>query len=129
MRYDLATGQPYVKTEVRAGAKALAVAAPSRFVVLPDFFADDIVVDATEIPVANAELPSENFLVHLLPDRNAIVMTVAESREQDSRVTLSGKDSQRMIDRSEIYFGQSGKVWVAVLEVARHLAPARRGRQ
>ena len=75
----LAAGQVYVKTEARAGAKALAVEAPSRFVVLPDFFADDIVVDAAEIPVATAELPSENFLVHLLPDRNAIVMTVAEA--------------------------------------------------
>lgn len=116
LRYDVPAGQPYVKTEVRAGAKALAVEAPSRFVVLPDFFADDIVVDATEIPVASAELPSENFLVHLLPDRNAMVMTVAESREQDARVALSGQGAERMIGRSEIFYGKSGKAWVAVLE-------------
>ena len=115
MRFTLAAGQFYVKTEARAGAKALAVSAPSRFVVMPDFFADDIVVDATQIPIDNAELPSENFLIHLLPDQNAIVMTVADSREQDARVTLSGKDAERLINRSEVYYG-SGKVWVAVLE-------------
>lgn len=82
---------------------------------MPDFFADDIVVDAAQIPIATAELPSENFLIHLLPDRNAIVMTVADSREQDAKVTLSGSDSQRLINRSDVYYG-SGKVWVAVLK-------------
>ena len=40
--------------------------APCRFAVMPDFFADDIVVDATELPVAQADLPSDNFLLHLL---------------------------------------------------------------
>ncbi len=115
VRFSLGAGQLYVKTEVRSGAKALAVRAPSRFIVMPDFFADDIVVDAAQIPIATAELPSENFLIHLLPDRNAIVMTVADSREQDAKVTLSGSDSQRLINRSDVYYG-SGKVWVAVLE-------------
>ena len=115
VRYALAAGQFFVKTEVRSGTKALAVAAPSRFVVMPDFFADDIVVDATQIPIDNAELPSENFLIHLLPDSNAIVMTVADSREQDARIALAGKDAGRLINRSDVYYG-GGKVWVAVLE-------------
>ncbi len=113
-----------MKTEAGAGTKALTVEAPSRFVVLPDFFADDMVVDATQIPAATAELPSENLLVHLLPDRKAIVVTVADSRDQDAKVTLSGKDAQRLIRRSEVYYG-AGKVWVAVLEAPRHLVPTR----
>ena len=115
VRYALSAGQVYVKTEAGAGTKALTVNAPSHFVVLPDFFADDMVVNATQIPVATAELPSENFLVHLPPDRNAIVITVADSREKDAMVTLSGKDSSRLIDRSEVFYGD-GKVCVAVLE-------------
>ncbi len=116
VRYALPAGQVFVKTEARPGTKALAVAAPSRFIVMPDFFADDIVVDAAQIPVDSAELPSENFLIHLLPDHNGIVMTVADSREQDARITLAGKDAARRINRSEVYYG-SGKVWVAVLDV------------
>ena len=123
--YELPAGQLYVKTEARAGVKALAVDAPSRFVVLPDFFADDMVVDATQIPVGSAELPSENFLVNLLPDKNAIVMTVADNRDQDARVTLSGQDAQRgdQPQRDLLRLERQGVGGGA--RSARHLAPAR----
>ena len=86
IRYELAMGQTFVKTEPREGAAGLSVEAPCRFLVLPDFFADDIVIDAAEIPMASAEIPSENFLLHLLPDRQAIVMAVAGNRGEDARI-------------------------------------------
>jgi hypothetical protein len=116
LRYELGLGQAFVKTEAHKGVKALCVAAPCRFVVLPDFFADDIVVDATEIPVTAVDLPSENFLLHMLPDHDAIVMSVANTREQDARITLSGDDTERVIDGSKIHYGKDGKIWVAVIE-------------
>ena len=101
----------------RAGdVSAMVVEAPCRFVVLPDFFADDIVIDATQIPVAKAELPSENFLLHLLPDGQAIVMTVANSREQDAQVELAGQDGGADDPPQRDPVRQAGKVWVAVLE-------------
>jgi hypothetical protein len=115
MRYALPMGQLFVRTEARDGVKALHLEAPCRFVVLPDFFADDIVADATEIPVAEADLPSENFLLHLLGEGDAIVMSVSNAREQDARVTLSGQGAQRTIQSSEIPFGKDGKIWVAVM--------------
>lgn len=114
--FELAMGQVFVTTEPRPGTTALAVAAPCRFLVLPDFFADDIVVDAAELPVAAAELPSENFLLHLLPGRESIVMTVANDRQQDACVTLAGRGNDRRATSSEIAYGPRGKVWVAVLE-------------
>jgi hypothetical protein len=124
VRYQLDLGQAFLKTEVRQGAKTLRVSALCRFVVLPDFFADDIVVDAVETPVARAELPSENFLLHMLPGGDAIVMTVASSREQDAVIGLSGKDAERRIDYSEISYGKDGKIWVAVIDGHRGEAPA-----
>jgi hypothetical protein len=105
----------FVKTEPQANVAGLSVAAPCRFAVLPDFFADDIVIDAAELPVAAAELPSENFLLHLLPGRDAVVMTVASQRDRDARITLSGAGEQRQIDKSVMYYGAKGKIWVAVL--------------
>ena len=78
-------GQPFVKTEARPGTTALSVQAPCRFLVLPDFFADDIVIDSAGLSVTHAELPSENFLLHLLPERDAIVMTVASNRARTRR--------------------------------------------
>ena len=38
--------------------------------------------------MASAEIPSENFLLHLLPDRQAIVMAVANNRGEDARIDL-----------------------------------------
>ena len=115
VRFELALGQAYVKTEARRGAPSLRVEAPCRFVVLPDFFADDIVVDAGEIPVERAELPSENFLLHMLPGQDAIVMIVSEGRE-DARVVLAGQGADRQVRLSEIRYGKAGRVWVAVLD-------------
>jgi hypothetical protein len=84
LRYSLAMGQVFVRTEPKEGAVALRVAAPGRFVVLPDFFADDIAVDAREIPVGEVDLPSENFLLHLLPGGDAI-RDIYEGKQQKQR--------------------------------------------
>ena len=55
----------FVKTEPLAGATALSVAAPCRFTVLPDFFADDIVIDARKVRGDAVEIPGENFILQL----------------------------------------------------------------
>ncbi len=91
LRYTLKLGQPVVESEAREGVTGLRVEAPCRFVIMPDFFADDIVIDAAELPGAEAELPSDNFLLHLMPDHQAIVMTVVKTSEEDMRVGLSGQ--------------------------------------
>jgi hypothetical protein len=116
LRYELGIGQVFVRTEARQRVTALRTTAPCRYVVLPDFFADDMVVDAAEIPVATAELPSENFLLHLLPGNDAIVLSVCKDLGRDARVMLSGDGEKRLIDRSEVYYGKDKQIWVAVLE-------------
>jgi hypothetical protein len=115
LRCGLAMGESFVKTEPREGATGLWVEAPCRFAVLPDFFADDIVVDAAEIPVSTAELPSENFLLDLAPDHDAIVMTVAGNRGRDAQIALAGQGGERRIRRSRMDYGPKGKIWVAVI--------------
>jgi hypothetical protein len=115
-RYRLKRGEPLLETEPLAGAEALRVEAPCRFLVLPDFFADDVVIDAAKIPAARAELPSENFLVHLSGQGDSIAVCVFENREQEVRVTLSGEGAQRTVTGSEIRFGKGRKIWTALLE-------------
>ena len=65
-RFELQPGQAFVRTEARQAGQWLRIEAPCRFAVLPDFFADDIAVNATELSVDRAELPSENFLLQLV---------------------------------------------------------------
>lgn len=116
-RFRLGKGEPFVASESISGDAPLRLDCRSRFVMLPDFFADDILVDARRLPVDRADLPSENFILHFAGNQDAIVMGVFENRDQEVRVTLSGKDLDRAVTGSEIAYGQKGrKVWVSVLE-------------
>jgi hypothetical protein len=116
LEYELRLGQPFVQTQPRSGVTALRVIAPCRFAVLPDFFADDMVVDANELPVAAAELPSDNFFLHLLGAGEAIVMAVWHPAKDDIRLSLTGQEQARSLAHSEITYGPNGKAWVAILD-------------
>ncbi len=112
--YELAAGAAFVKTTAGAGVEKLRVYAPCRYAVLPDFFGDDMLIDASAIPVARAEIPSEHFLLHMVRGGEAIVMTVSESRDNDVQVALSGR-SPHAIVYSDVSFGKKPHVWVALL--------------
>ena len=126
LNWQLRMGQVFVQAEPRAGAgrpAALRIGMPCRFVVLPDFFADDIVLDATQTPGARAELPGENFLLHLADDGEAMVSAVWTGRAGDVACALAGEGEKRAVVASEVPFcpegGKAGKVWVGVLAAPR----------
>lgn len=114
--YELKLGQVFVQTQSRSGATGLRVVAPCRFAVLPDFFADDIVVDATELAAPQTELPSENLLMHMVGDGEAIVIAVWNPAEDDVRVHLAGAGKSRSMASSEIRYAKDGTVCVALLD-------------
>jgi hypothetical protein len=118
-RFRLKKAELMIEVQALSGTMTLRLECPSRFAVVPDFFADDILLDARTVPLDQVELPSENFLLHFTGKQDAIVMGVFENRAQDVRVTLAGKGTERTITGSEIDFGKKGnKIWVAVLEGA-----------
>ncbi len=114
--FRLKRGGVQLEAEPVAGAEILRVKFYCRFAILPDFFADDILVDPRRVPLRSIELPSEHFLLHLSEEGQVIVMCVYENREQEVRLQLSGMDEERAIAGSEIHFGKGGKIWVALLE-------------
>ena len=116
VRFKLKKGDVTVEAQPGERAGKLRVDCPSRFIVLPDFFADDIVIDARKIPASSAEIPSENFLLQLAGQGDAIVMSVFENKEQDVRLSLAGTGDGRVAAASEIEFGKNRKIWVSVLE-------------
>jgi hypothetical protein len=115
-KFKLKKGDVAVEAQPGEGADRLRVDCPSRFIVLPDFFADDIVIDAKKLPAASVEIPSENFLLQLTGKGDAIVMSVFENKEQDVRLALTGTGDDRVAAASEIEFGKNRKIWVSVLE-------------
>jgi hypothetical protein len=114
-KFRLKRGDIHVQVEPGDGAGKLRVESPGRFVILPDFFADDINIDATRLPLDSVELPSENFVLHPTAGGDALTMCVFENRTQDVKVTLAGKGPERVITGSEIGF-EKKKVWIAVMD-------------
>jgi len=115
-KFRLKRGEVAVEITPGAGASKLRVECPSRYVVLPDFFSDDMVIDAAKIKPATAELPSENFLLHFAGKGEAIAMVVFENRDQDVVCSLSGAGASRLFTGSDIDFGKEKQIWVALLE-------------
>ena len=115
LRYELQMGQSFVKTESRQAVNQLQLEAPCRFVVLPDFFADDIIMDARKLPVAQADLPSENFIMHLLGSGETVLMGIWDKRTEDVRIRLTNSSPQRTVKSSQIPYGPGGKIWIAIL--------------
>ncbi|MFH1919994.1 MAG: hypothetical protein ABIP48_08935, partial [Planctomycetota bacterium] len=114
LAYEMNVGEPFIKTAAGAGVEKLRVRAPCRFAVMPDFFGDDIVVDAATISVPRAELPSENFLLHMMHGGEAILMTVSQSRDNDVEIAVSAAEPRQIVS-SDISYGRKPHVWVAVL--------------
>ena len=120
-KFRLKKGDGALEITPGNGAGRVRVDCPSRFVVLPDLFADDIVIDAHKITSPFAEVPSENFLLHLSGSGESIAMCVFENRQQDIKVLFAGEGENRMASGSEIDFGPAKegtgrKVWLAMLE-------------
>jgi hypothetical protein len=131
-KFRIKKGDVAMQVEPGIGAGKLRVECPGRFVVLPDFFADDITLDAVKLPLTSVDLPSENFVLHLTGGGDSIAMCVFENRQQDVKVTLAGKGKERQVTGSEIGF-EKKKIWVALLEApqiwhAHELTPADTGK-
>jgi hypothetical protein len=114
-KFRIKRGDAAVQVEPGNGAGKLRVECPGRFGVLPDFFADDITIDAARLPLDTVDLPSENFFVHLSGEGDAIGVCVFENRQQDVKVTLSGAGAGRILTGSEIPF-EGKKIWAALME-------------
>jgi hypothetical protein len=119
-KFRIKRGDFTVQVEPGTGAGKLRVESSGRYVVLPDFFADDIAIDATRLPPAlgTIDLPSESFVLQMTGQGDAIAMAVFENRQQDVKVTLAGAGDQRIVAGSEIGF-EGKRIWVALLEAPR----------
>jgi len=87
-RYLIRRSQPIVGIQPGDGTESVLVEAPGRYAVLPDIFAGDLVVSASDAAAPALRFPSERMLLQLLDGGNAIVECVWPSREQKVRLFL-----------------------------------------
>lgn len=116
LRLRLTAGEGIL--EIRPGGAAHSVQAltRARYVVVPDFFADDLVFDPKKW--AGAYLPAENTFLGLLDGGDAIVMCVWESSRQDVTIARAGAGKQGELCLSGIRCRKGKRVWLAFLEGA-----------
>ncbi|OGV66302.1 MAG: hypothetical protein A3K19_20040 [Lentisphaerae bacterium RIFOXYB12_FULL_65_16] len=117
VRYSLRQNRAYVETEARDGTERILVSAPSKFAVVPDFFGNDLVVNAERTTAAQVRFPSERVLVQCLQGNGALLTCVWLTPDQKVRATLAGDGQNRVLTGTEIDYrkDQCAGVWIAPL--------------
>jgi hypothetical protein len=114
-RLKLKKGDVAVEVQPGEGAGKLRVECPTRFIVLPDFFADDILIDARKLP---ARRPRSRAKISCFSSGEGRRHRDVGLREQGAgRAALAKRrGDDRVVAASEIEFGKNRKIWVSVLE-------------
>ena len=113
-RYRLTTGEMALDVRPGPGVRTLRVGGRIRYVVVPDYFADDMVYRAAALPAPVVGLPTENFFLGLIEGGDALVMCVWKSKRRNARVVRLPGPQQRAACEMDCQKGKS--TWVAVLE-------------
>lgn len=116
VKYSLGNVNPILKTQPGAGVAGQRIEAPARLGVLPDFFADDMIIDARVIPVDKTEIPGENFFMNMLDNGNSIVTAIWDKNKRDVELTFKGQGEARVISSVDIFYGDGGSIWVSAIE-------------
>lgn len=114
LQYRLVTGQIFVEVTGASGHGAVAVRLDSRYLIVPDFFANDLVYEADDFVSDRAGLPAENFVIHLVEGGDALVTCVWKNREQEAKAVVDR--TAPAILGTDIGMANEGPVWVSLLE-------------
>ena len=114
--YRLVTGQILIQATPKVGVDTLCVEGQTNFLVVPDFFADDIVFDARHGNEKSLPLPAENFFFHLSGVGSSIITCAWQTTDRSSRVVFAGEGEKRAIARSEVECVADKQIWVAFAE-------------
>lgn len=116
--FRLATGDVLLEARAGAGTARLALRGGIRYVVVPDYFGDDMVLGANASEGGRVGLPAENLLLSLMEGGDSIVMCVWTSSERNADLVLTGAGGKRAISGCEVEWREGESIWVAVLEGA-----------
>jgi len=111
-RFLVRADKPVIEAQAGDGMDRLRIESSSRYVVVPDIFAGDLVVPLLAGAPAPQRLPSENVVAHLTDAGNAIVVCAWRARRQAVRL-VAGAEPGRTT--TEIDCRAGAPVAVAVL--------------
>jgi hypothetical protein len=106
----------FVTTQPQSQTARLALQSAGRFGVIPDFYADDITLDAVRIGPTKVRIPSDNMFAQLLDDNRTLAVMLWDGPPQDVEITLAGSGAQRAITGTQIACARPGKIHLAFLD-------------
>ncbi len=111
-RFRLTTGEASLELRSADPSGFFHIRSSSRYVVVPDYFGDDMVFEAKAMQ--KVSLPAENFCLNLIEGGEAMLMTVWQSNQQ--QLWLGGQTG----DCTHSISCLPGKsIWLAFLETPR----------
>ena len=131
--FCLTTGANLVEVRAGEGTARLRIQQEIKYVIVPDYFADDAVVNAGSISGRpRLGLPAENCLVNLLGDGEAITACVWPYGQADADAIMEGAGEKASCRGVEIGCAPGKSLWVAILEGSdiwhsRQVTPAEAG--
>jgi hypothetical protein len=114
--YRLTTGANLVEVRPGKGAARLRIEQEIKHVVVPDYFADDVVVSAGSSGRLRVGLPAENCLVNLTGEGDAITACVWKYGQADVDAIMEGTGEKASFHGVEIECVPGKSLWVALLE-------------
>ena len=114
LRFRLTTGEAILEIKCSQGTGFTDVQSHTRFVVVPDYFGDDLVYGPET--VRGLCLPAENFCLNLLEGGDAILMIVWQSSEQDAWLAPASRGKTGDPGSSRIRCLKDKSIWLAFLE-------------
>ena len=114
--FGITTGQRMVELRPKSGADRLFAWYRPRWIVVPDFFGDDMVFDAQAARSPRFGLPAENFSLGLIHGNSAMLMSVWESGGRRSYLIPPGKAADETVAGYEIEGVEDEPVWYAFFE-------------
>jgi len=112
-RFRLTAGEAIVEIRSPDGAGFLDWRSKGRYLVVPDYFGDDMVYDVEALQARC--LPAENLCLRLIDGGDALVMSVWRSREQEAWLA-AGAETSGGLRPTRIRCLKDQSLWLAFLE-------------
>jgi hypothetical protein len=113
LRFRLTTGEAILEIQSPQGTGSVTVQSEARYVVVPDYFGDDMIYSSQGF---SGLLPAENFCLNLLGSGEAILMTVWQSNQQEASLASARQIPNGGGCVSQIRCMKDKSIWLAFLE-------------
>jgi len=116
LQYLIRQGQATIEIHPGEGAHKIFIQHESSYAIVPDLFADDLVIHPQKVKGDKLYLPADShLLLQMIDNGDAIIVCNWPSSDGEIAVTLSDNDYKKLITKTIISFEENNKVWVSLI--------------